>query len=82
MSFDGLKFDQLLNKYKEAWKAPDGRPDLPYVEIMKLLSDAITEAKIETARNWAWWKDGTQYVGCGVKTLKDAIEEIKKEAIW
>jgi hypothetical protein len=23
----------------------------------------------------AWWKDGQQYVGCGIKTLKVALEE-------
>jgi hypothetical protein len=32
----------------------------------------------ETAlRDFAWWKDGVQYVGCGVKTLKQILEERK-----
>jgi hypothetical protein len=28
---------------------------------------------------YAWWKDGTQYVGTTSKTLKTAIEEIRRE---
>jgi len=28
---------------------------------------------------YAWWKDGVQYVGCGVYTLKEALQDIKDE---
>lgn len=33
--------------------------------------DGYRSAVIE----FAWWKDGTQYVGCGVKTLNQAIDD-------
>lgn len=28
---------------------------------------------------YAWWKDGVQYVGCGIKTLRDALDNVAKE---
>lgn len=28
---------------------------------------------------YAWWKDGTQYVGTAGRTLKEALEEVDKE---
>ena len=34
---------------------------------------------IDGIEMYAWWKDSTQYVGCGVMTLKDAIKDIGKE---
>ena len=38
--------------------------------------DSFKEGKIEGLTDYAWWKDGTQYVGtCGTK-LKTAIKEI------
>jgi len=27
---------------------------------------------------YAWWKDGVQYVGAGIRTLKKALEEVDK----
>lgn len=45
----------------------------------KLISIGYREGLIDGVRRFAWWKDGIQYVGCGVKTLKEATEEIKKE---
>jgi hypothetical protein len=27
---------------------------------------------------FAWWRDGTQYVGCGRKTLKEELEWAQK----
>ena len=33
----------------------------------------------EALELYAWWKDGTQYVGCGVKTLKQALEDVNKQ---
>ena len=29
---------------------------------------------------YAWWKDGVQYVGCGILTLKDAIEKLVRKS--
>ena len=33
---------------------------------------------IEALRDYAWWKDGIQYVGCGTKTLDDAIDQARR----
>jgi len=30
-------------------------------------------------RLYAWWKDGVQYVGCGNRTLKQALEDVDKQ---
>ena len=30
-------------------------------------------------RSYAWWKDGTQYVGCGVWTLEQALAGVSAE---
>mgnify|MGYP001293447529 CR=1 FL=1 len=37
------------------------------------------EGMIEGVRRFAWWKDGTQYVGSCGTTLQSAIDEIRKE---
>uniref|UniRef100_A0A6M3JN58 Uncharacterized protein n=1 Tax=viral metagenome TaxID=1070528 RepID=A0A6M3JN58_9ZZZZ len=31
--------------------------------------------KRQATEDFAWWKDGTQYVGCGIKTLKRILQE-------
>jgi len=33
---------------------------------------------LKALESYAWWKDGVQYVGCGVKTLKQAIDDFNK----
>lgn len=37
------------------------------------------QGKREGLRSYAWWKDGTQYVGTTGKTLDQAKEEIFQE---
>ena len=32
---------------------------------------------IDALRNFAWWKDGVQYVGSGSRTLNDALFDRK-----
>ena len=34
---------------------------------------------LDGVRRFAWWKDGTQYVGCGVENLSEAYIEIERE---
>ncbi len=42
-------------------------------EAERMRDDAVREAWEEGVRNWAWWKDGVQYVGsCGM-TLDAAL---------
>ena len=42
-------------------------------EMERMRDDTMREAWDEGVRNWAWWKDGVQYVGsCGM-TLADAL---------
>jgi hypothetical protein len=38
---------------------------------------AYAVGKIDGLRTYAWWKDGTEYVGCGNYTLEQAIHEVK-----
>ena len=37
---------------------------------------AYFQGKRDGAKLYAWWKDGTQYVGSGVRTLPQALEEL------
>lgn len=41
--------------------------------------DTYKRGLIEGVTRFAWWKDGTQYVGTCGTTLKEAIAEIEKE---
>ena len=41
------------------------------------MSNDWLEGYLTALMDYAWWKDGVQYVGCGVKTLK----EVKERAI-
>jgi hypothetical protein len=40
------------------------------------MTDAYKAGYLNALRAYAWWKDGVQYVGCGVRTLKQASEAI------
>lgn len=42
------------------------------------ISAAYYEGLRDGVRRYAWWKDGTQYVGGGVYTLADAIAGIDR----
>jgi hypothetical protein len=41
--------------------------------------DVFYDGLVEGFKRWAWWKDGTQWVGSCGTTLLTAIEEAKKE---
>lgn len=47
--------------------------------LSEVTSKEYFEGKRESLWDFAWWKCGTQYVGSGIKTLKEALEEINKE---
>jgi len=32
---------------------------------------------IDALKTFAWWKDGTEYVGCGNWTLKEALRNMR-----
>jgi hypothetical protein len=40
---------------------------------------AWDEGFLFALRAYAWWKNGVQYVGCGVQTLEEAIKELNEE---
>lgn len=40
---------------------------------------AYKRGYLQALYDFAWWKDGVQYVGCGVKTLKQAQEDFEKK---
>ena len=44
-------------------------------ETIKAYYDGVKEG----VYRYAWWKDGSQYVGTTGTTLKRALEEIEKE---
>ncbi len=31
---------------------------------------------LQALRDYAWWRDGVQYVGCGARTLEQAEREV------
>jgi len=52
-----------------------------YLKSKGILTPSIYEAFKQGLRDgvtrYAWWKDGTQYVGTCKTTLKEALEDIK-----
>ena len=46
----------------------------------KALSREYWQGVEDGMRRYAWWKDGTEYVGTCGKSLKQAIRELDKEA--
>ena len=40
--------------------------------------DAFYEGMKAGIRRFSWWRFGREVVGCGVLTLKEALEEIEK----
>lgn len=49
------------------------------IQLRREQTKSYFNGKREATRNWAWWKDGTQYVGCGIYTLDKALKEIEDE---
>jgi hypothetical protein len=45
----------------------------------KLLNEAYYNGIREGIKQYAWWRDGVQYVGTTGTTLKDALKDIDKE---
>ena len=45
------------------------------------IADNQLAAYIDGLRAYAWWKDGTEYVGCGNYTLEQAIARAMEESI-
>ena len=48
--------------------------------IDSIIYEAKVEGTIEGIRQYAWWKDGVQYVGCGIYTLHEAIHRVRTDA--
>lgn len=48
----------------------------PSDEIEEIIQKHVRDAMREVLYNYAWHKDGTMYVGCGIKTYKDAEEQL------
>lgn len=65
------------------WKAhnPDNAelgPDPQALHDEELLV-AYRSGYIAALHDYAWWKDGTQYVGCGNLTLQDAVRRAARK---
>lgn len=51
-------------------------PDVAAIAVQAAVSAAYYEGLRDGVTRYAWWKDGTQYVGSGVYTLADALNTI------
>lgn len=52
-------------------------------EAARLPTDCVWEAGfhegyLAALQDYAWWQDGTQYVGCGAKTLEEAEKDLQR----
>lgn len=51
--------------------------ELKYTEAeRKIYRDGFMAGAKYGISLYAWWRDGVQYVGCGVLTLKAALEKL------
>ena len=57
-------------------------PKMNIVAVRDLISSAYREGFRQSLLDYAWWKDGTQFVGSGVKTLKQADEDFEKDPYY
>lgn len=64
---------RVANRVRQAISAGDGQED-----IVNLIHKAMVESHKQGIRKYAWWKDGTEFVGSGAHTLKDAHELVDK----
>ena len=46
---------------------------------MENLNKTYQDGYLQALYDYAWWKDGIMYVGCGRKTYKQAKEEFIKK---
>lgn len=53
--------------------------DSPEAGIAALIRESFKQGYLKALTTYAWWKDGVQYVGCSVKTLKQAERDFEKE---
>ena len=54
--------------------------DQANARIEQAIKDAFLSGHIDGLRQYAWWKDGVQYVGTCGTTLTTAIDRAKTEA--
>jgi len=59
--------DEMLTFAKEAF--------FEYEKALKEIK-RLKEIALDVLWKFAWYKDGTQYVGCGLKTYEQAKEEL------
>lgn len=80
--FDEYKLLDLISNYEKALTGKDRLIGWDHIlfEISLEIIRNRKEVRIDEAKKWAWWKNGIQYVGRGVYTLKEAISEIEKDA--
>lgn len=51
--------------------------DCHHQELRDRIAHELREAHVRGLRQFAWWKDGTEYVGTCGTTLKKATEEVR-----
>jgi len=50
------------------------------LEVMSVIVTSYLQGKIDGLTAYAWWKDGTQFVGTCGTTLTQALEDAQKDA--
>ena len=70
----------LVQELNSNLVAANAKISLLEAEIKRLRALSWREGFIEALKQYAWWRDGVQYVGCGGETLQSAIDQIKKIA--
>lgn len=75
---------ELWERARKSWNegyAANADDSIAMTALGKILEtdgnydSARREGYEQALRDYAWWKDGVQYVGCGAKTLQQAIDE-------
>ena len=57
-------------------------PKSKTMAIKDIVASAYREGYRQALQDYAVWKDGTQTVGCGIKTLKQATEDFEKDPYY
>ncbi len=76
---------EILDSYigahdgEEHWAAETERGQVCYACAHEAVRAAQLNGLIEGLSMYAWWKDGVEYVGTCGRTLKQAIEDVRKK---
>lgn len=70
---------KLLKEERYKLKEQLAKLEAANVKLKGLIKEAWKAGFKASLERYAWWKAGLQYVGCGVKTLRDAFHDLEEE---